>query len=62
MTLLKLVKILIFSLPEILNLIRAINAHYDEEALDAKIKEDIGKVADAFKNKDSKALHDLFNS
>lgn len=62
MTLLKLLKILFIALPEIVRLIRALDAHYDEAALNQKIKQDLGAISDAFEKKDGAALRNIFNS
>lgn len=58
----KLIKILIFALPEIVRLIKAVDARYDEEALTAKIKEDMRAISDAFEKKDGGALTRIFDS
>lgn len=59
---LKLVKALIIALPEIISLVRTLMERYDEAQLDAKIKEDLKGIDDAFKNKDAEALKRIFNS
>jgi hypothetical protein len=62
MTYLKLAKILIFAMPEILRLIKTIDAKYDEAALTDKIKHDLGAINEAFEKRDGAALTRLFNS
>lgn len=58
----RLIYILIVSLPDIIRLIDEIKKRHDEEATKDKIKEDINAIKEAFKNRDADALRKLFNS
>ncbi len=53
---------LMASLPEILKLIKEIQAQIEAAGVDRKAKDDIAAISKAFKEKDAKALHDIFNS
>lgn len=53
---------LLSALPEILRLIRDLQEAKAKEESDAKLKDDIQKIRQAFKERDEKALNDAFNS
>lgn len=53
---------LLLALPELLELIRAIQKANQEVKTDKKIKDDLRKISEAFKDKDAKKLNDVFNS
>lgn len=54
--------ILIRYIPEFIRLANTIIKKLKEVERDRKIKDDLKAIEKAFKEKDAKALHDLFNS
>ncbi len=62
MEILALIKTFLVALPELIRLIRMIQDMQDEAAKDKQVKEDLGKINDAFAKKDGAALSALFNS
>lgn len=59
----------IVAIPELIKLIKNIQAHIDEvnkkkkkEDLERSLQEDIKKINEAFKNKDINLLNDVFNN
>lgn len=52
---------LMASLPEILALIKLIQAEIKEQQTDARVKDELAKIAKAFQQKDARALDDIFN-
>lgn len=66
---LKLMSAFIVAIPELIKLIKNIQAHIDEvnkkkkkEDLERSLQEDIKKINEAFKNKDINLLNDVFNN
>lgn len=53
---------LIAALPEILKLIKTIQARIDEAEAERRLKDDIKKINDAFESQDAEALNEIFNS
>lgn len=53
---------LIIALPEILKLLETLEKRAKERAEKQKLKEDVAKIEAAFREKDEKALSNLFNS
>lgn len=53
---------LLRALPEVISLIKTIQARQREKEVQSKIKEDLKKIDEAFKNEDAEALNKLFNS
>ncbi len=62
MTYLGLVKAFLIALPELIRLIRIIEAKQKELVKAEQIKADIGAINEAFETKDPDALSRLFNS
>ncbi len=60
MEVLALVKTLIIAMPELIRLIRNIQDYQAQDALDAKVKKDLGAINDAFERKDADALNAIF--
>ena len=54
----KLLKLIILALPELIRLIKQIEKDGNEK----KLKEDLRAIEDAFKNKDADALNRAFNN
>lgn len=52
---------LIAALPEILRLVRNLQARIDEAEAERKLKDDIKKINDAFQDNDAEALNEVFN-
>lgn len=53
---------LLSSLPELLKLIREIQARIKEEQLTGKVKDNVANISEAFKSKDASKLNDIFKS
>ena len=53
----KIIRLIILALPEIVKLIKAIEAHGNEK----KLKEDLHAIEEAFKNRDADSLNKHFN-
>lgn len=51
---------LIVALPEILRLIDSISKRIEQDEADRKLKDDLKKIDEAFRNGDAQALNDLF--
>lgn len=49
-------------LPEILSLVQTLQKQIAEAATEREIKDDMAKIAAAFKSKDPLALNNIFNS
>lgn len=62
MSVLKIIYTLIIVLPDILKLIENIEKKNKDTQIDRKVKEDVKAINQAFKDKDEKALRDIFNS
>lgn len=58
----KLLYTLVLALPEIFKLIKEIEKRQKEKATARKVKEDISKIKQAFKDDDAEALNNIFNS
>ena len=59
---LALLKTIIIALPELIRLIRNIQDYQAQNALDAKVKKDLGAINDAFERKDAAALDAIFSN
>lgn len=53
---------LLGALPEIMKLVRHLQRRIDENALNAKVKDDFEKINKAFEEKDAEALRRIFSS
>lgn len=53
---------LIVALPEILRLIDSISKRIEQDEADRKLKDDLKKIDEAFRNGDAQALNDLFSN
>lgn len=62
MNLLNALYALIIALPEILRLLKEIEKRHQDELKNKKIKEDLKKIEEAFKDRDADKLRDVFNS
>lgn len=51
---------LLKALPEILALIKTIQEQIKKANTERKVKDDLAKITEAFKNKDAAALNDIF--
>lgn len=62
MTIVKVISSLILALPEILKLIKNIQDQIEAEQVNKKVKDDLKKINEAFKEKDASKLNDIFNN
>ena len=53
---------LILSLPELIQLLKALQKQIDEAETDRKVKNDLKTISEAFREKDAAKLNALFNS
>jgi len=55
-------KDLLAAMPEIIALVKAIRMEIESSAKNRKVKDDMAKISEAFKNRDSNALNDIFSN